>query len=217
MNLVRENESVQLFEQMFKRLVYTNLTVEEATFLPEEMVTEEHKSILFSIWTNYLNTHPNIAYLLDSLYFDIFMFAIFFILASLVWGSIFGAIAVIDAEALSVGTMYIEAVVLGLIGSFLADIPFSGDFPIIQKFIQSFCASTGLSQSQIENIVSSLTCLIFVGVFCYLWTGCPIAKLTNVVRMIGGGAIVVGPPLIVGLIAGMYRPQGNESLLMNYY
>jgi hypothetical protein len=217
MNLVRENESVQLFEQMFKRLVYTNLTAEESTFLPEEMLTEEHKSILFSIWANYLNTHPNIAYLLDSLDFNVFTFAIFFILSSLVWGSTIGAIAVINAEALSVGTMYAEAAVLGLIGSFLADIPFSGDFPIIQKFIQSFCTSTGLSQSQIENIVSSLTCLIFVGVFCYLWTGFPIAKLTTVVRMIGGGTMVVGPPLIVGLIAGMYRPQGNESLLMNYY
>jgi hypothetical protein len=214
-NGIQENESIQLFEQMFKRLINTNLTPEEPTFLPEAMLTEENKSMLFSIWMNYLNTHPNISSLLNSRDIDIFMFAIFFILAALIWGSIIGSIAFTNPEALSVATMYVEAVGVGLIGSFLTDIPFSGDFPVLQKMLKSFCNRTGLTQSQIENVVSSLICLILVASYCFVWT-VPIFKLSLLVR-VGGAIMVVGPPLLVGVIAAIYQPPGNESLLKTYY
>jgi hypothetical protein len=94
-NIIRENESVQLFEQMVYRIIKTNLTSDDTSLLvPEELLTEQNKSILFSTWKNYLTTHPNIASILDSFEIDLFTFFVFFTLALTVWGFIFGGLAI---------------------------------------------------------------------------------------------------------------------------
>ena len=215
-NLIHQNESVQVFDQMLQRVISTNLTSDDAKLLfPEELLTEENKSILFSAWTNYLHTHPNIANILQTLYIDPFIFFIVFAISIFFWGFPLGGVAVLYPEVFSIGAMVTEALILGLAGSLLVDAFFTGDYPVLNQIIQLICSSPMITQTQLEVIVACLTSLIIMGAFMFLWN-CPIAQIQTVVNFLGGGTIIVAPPLVLALIIASYSPSTNKSSLKTF-
>jgi len=216
-NLIQQNESVHLFDHMLQGVISTNLTSEDAKLIfPKEMLTIENKSILFSAWKNYLNNHPNIANILNAQGIDPVIFFLVFSISIGLWGFSLGAVSVLNPNVFSIGAMFTEALILGLASSWLVDELFTGDYPVLNQIIQFICSRTLITQTQLEVTIACLTCLIIMGAYIFLWTVCPITQLKTILNIIGGGTIIVGPPLVLAFALAYYPPEVNETSMHNH-
>jgi hypothetical protein len=202
---IRENDTVQSIEQMLERLIQTKLTFEEnITLLPEEFFTQENKSILYDGWGTYLTNNPKIQTIMDELMIDPVIFLLVFAISIGLWGFGIGAMSCCMPELIPLGTMVTEALILGLGGSLLVDLIFSSNIPLLNQFIEGLCSMLLITKTQLEVIVASLLSLIIIGTYLWIWSVCPLIQLSTVVKAIGGGSIVVGPPLIFAWFCGKY-------------
>lgn len=207
----RKNDTVQSIEQMLQKLIQTNLSFEmNITLIPEEFYTDENKSILYQGWNLYLTNNPKIHTILESLRIDPVIFVLVFAISIGIWGFMIGAMSCCMPELIAIGAMVVESLILGMAGSLLVDLIFSTSIPFLNNFIESICSMLLISQTQLEVIVATLFCLIIMGTYLWLWNVCPISQLSKLVKVIGGGSFVVGPPLIIAWFCAKYFYVENE-------
>lgn len=201
----RKNNTTQSIEQMLQRLVQTNLTYEEnITLIPEKFFTNENKSIVYEGWNTYLTNNPKIKTIMESLRIDPALFIIVFAISIGIWGFSIGAMSCCTPELIAIGAMVVESLILGLAGSLLVDLIFSSNIPFLDQLIEKLCSILLITQTQLEVIIASLLCLIIIGTYLWIWNVCPISQLSKVVKAMGGGFIVVGPPSLFAWFCASY-------------
>ena len=100
--------------------------------------------------------------------------------------------------------MITEAVILGLASSYVIGSLISSDIPIVDQIITTICGMLHLNYEQLIAITASLVCLIVIATYILVW------DIAIFVQVIGAGCMVVGPALLIALIASIEFYPGND-------
>lgn len=148
---------------------------------------------------------------MQSLSIDPVIFFIVFSISIALWGFIIGAMSCCIPELIPIGAMFIEALILGLGGALAVDFIFCSNIPVVNQVIGSICTLFQITQTQLEVVIACLLCLVIIGAYLWIWNVCPISQLSTSVKILGGGSLVVSPPLLFSWFIATHNPYDNET------
>jgi hypothetical protein len=211
--LKRQNKSVQSLEHNLEELIKSNLTTPSIlSCIPDTFFSQNNKTLLYDNWLKYLSENPYVEGIMCQLPVDPLLFFFFYAISISLWGFGFGAASCCIPELVPLGIMFVEALILGLASSLLVDVVCSSEIPFINALIGIMCNITNLSKIQIEIMTGSLCCLIVMGTYLWLWELCPNTELNMLVKLIGGGSILIGPPFLFSwLLSSLFYPQPSVA------
>jgi hypothetical protein len=158
-------------------------------------VTNEDILKSYNEWEKHLNTHPELKTIMEInainpiLFFLVFSIVIFF------WGGIYGIASVCASELCPLVIMITEALIVGLACSYAVGTLIGRNDSFVNLVVSMICDLLPCNQEQVLSIISSLTCLVMIATFVFLW------EISTTVQALGAWSMVVGPPLLIALIA----------------
>ena len=204
----RQNHSVMEFENELDGQISSNFShLENLSIMQELNVTSENIANWQSEWENYLDAHQK----LKSIMQDFIIYpnpVIFFVVFSIVvffWGFSYGAASICFPKILPMAVMITEAVILGLASSYAIGSLISSDIPIVDQIVTTICDMLHLNREQLIAITESLACLIVIAAYILVW------DIFLFVQAIGVGGMVVGPALLIALIASIEFYPGDDT------
>jgi hypothetical protein len=202
----RQNHSVMEFENELDGQISSNFNhLENLSIMQELNVTSENIANWQSEWENYLDAHQKLKSIMQDFTINPVIFFVVFSIVVFFWGFSYGAASVCFPKILPMAVMITEALILGLASSYVIGSLISSDIPIVDQILTTICDMLQLNREQLIAITASLACLIVVAAYILVW------DITLFVQAIGVGGMVVGPALLIALIASIEFYPGDDT------
>ena len=202
----RQNHSVMEFENELDGQISSNFShLENLSIMQELNVTSENIANWQSEWENYLDAHQKLKTIMQDFTINPLIFFVVFSIVVFFWGFGYGAASICFPKILPMAIMITEAIILGLVSSFIIGSLYSSGIPIVDQVATTICDMLHLSREQLIAVTASLACLIVVAAYILVW------DITLFVQAVGVGSMVVGPALLIALITSIEFYPGDNT------
>jgi len=203
----RQNHSVMEFENELDGQISSNFShLENLSIMQELNVTSENIANWQSEWENYLDAHQKLKSIMQEFRIDPVIFVLVFSIVVFFWGFSYGVASIFFPKILPMAVVITEAVILGLASSYAIGSLLSSDIPIVDQIVTTICDMLHLNCEQLISITASLACLIVIAAYIL------VCDISLFVQAIGVGGMVIGPALLIALIASIeFYPEDDTN------